>query len=609
MFLATTALSGFWDREQEILFLGSWCCRFDRQSQWQSLKYRILPCPWDDRERLRKAAEYVDEFGERMLCNLTEYLNAIHGTSYGQRYWRILLGPWLLHYIHCAYDRYIHLCEALKRYPDLQTTVLDPRCFRTPKDALELVEHIVNDPYNLQIFSQQLQGMGYHFPARDLHSAEWSSFELVKRGEPRQGSIKDIIGRGLRRAKLVLYRAVDRRCAVALHGMSWSNSQLWSLAWRTCLWAAPHEMRKDWSFPAGSLISDDRRNGLKELPTSDEFGLLFTQSLPQSFPPLYIERFHDARGEVLSSVRKIPTVIASADGWFFDEPLKFLAAEASERGSRLLAVQHGGGYGTYAVTAPEQHERRLSDRYMVWGWADEKDTCRNLPSPRLSSYLTKRPKNSSSSHSEVILFVATAHPRYLYRFHSPPVGGQWEDYFDWQRRHLAALPDRLRRAVLFRPQVADLGNAIQRRISERFPDVRWDTGGSIHTRMRESRMVVIDHQATTLLETLVANIPTILFWDPCRWEVREEAAPHFDQLREVGVLWNSPEEAAAKVGQVYDDPWSWWGSPTVQRVRQEFADRYALARKDWRVRWVRALREEYALGSAARDTTILRAGA
>lgn len=608
MFLATTALSEFWDRDQEILFLGSWCCRHDRRSQWQSLNYQILHCPWDDRQRLRKAAEYVDQVGERMLDNLTEYLNSIHGLSHRERYWRILVGPWLLHYIQCSYDRYVLLCEALKKYPDLQTIVLDPRSFRTPKDTLELLEFLVDDPYNLQIFSQQLHEMGYRFPTRTLESG-WdnSESELVRYNEPRQGALRNAARRGLRKAEWALCRAVERRCAVALCRMGWSSSQRWSVALRACLWAAPYKVRKEWSFQIGNPASDDRRNKLKEFPGSDEFERLFIQSLPQSFPPLYIERFHSARSEALGSVRKIPPVIASAVGWYFDEPFKFVAAEASERGSHLVAVQVGGGYGTYAVTTPEQHERRLADRYMVWGWAeDKKDACRNLPSPFLSSFLTKGHANPSSSRSEAILFVATAHPRYLYRFHSPPVAGQWEEYFDWEIRYLAALPDRLRRFVLFRRYVADFGHAIQLRISEQFPDLQWDRGGSIRKRIRGSRIVVIDHQGTTLLETLAANIPTVLFWDPCRWEVREEASPYFDQLRAAGVLWESPEEAAGKVSQIYDDPWIWWGSEVVQRIRRRFAERYALARKDWRAQWVQALREEVALSPLTGNTSMSR---
>ncbi|MBI3636429.1 MAG: transferase, partial [Candidatus Rokubacteria bacterium] len=132
MFLATTALTDFWDTKERIVFLGSWCTRCDRRSQWATFEYEVMPSPWDDRERFYTAAEYLDECGERLLGQLASYLNAVHGVSHSLRYWRIVIGPWLLSYLHAVYDRYVHLNEAFRRYGDLDTIVLDPASYRTP---------------------------------------------------------------------------------------------------------------------------------------------------------------------------------------------------------------------------------------------------------------------------------------------------------------------------------------------------------------------------------------------------------------------------------------------------------------------------------------------
>ena len=72
MFLATTALADFWDTSDEILFLGSWCLRYDRRRDWQGLRYRVLPSLWDDRRRFYAAAEYLDECAEGILKRLTD---------------------------------------------------------------------------------------------------------------------------------------------------------------------------------------------------------------------------------------------------------------------------------------------------------------------------------------------------------------------------------------------------------------------------------------------------------------------------------------------------------------------------------------------------------
>jgi len=75
----------------------------------------------------------------------------------------------------------------------------------------------------------------------------------------------------------------------------------------------------------------------------------------------------------------------------------------------------------------------------------------------------------------------------------------------------------------------------------------------------------------------------------------DEAESYFEGLRKAGILWDLPEAAAAKVEEIYDDPWAWWGSTVVQETRQIFVDRFASGRKDWVGFWVKALEEEMAL--------------
>ena len=76
--------------------------------------------------------------------------------------------------------------------------------------------------------------------------------------------------------------------------------------------------------------------------------------------------FQQAKSTTLNEYPRIPSVLVSAVGWYYDERFQFLAAEAGEQGSRLVAVQHGGGYGMARHSAPEQHESRAADSFLVW---------------------------------------------------------------------------------------------------------------------------------------------------------------------------------------------------------------------------------------------------
>lgn len=609
MFLATTALSEFWDKNQEILFLGSWCLRYAQRSEWKRLNYQVLPSPWNDRERFYEAANNLDEYGEQLLSHLTDYLNSAHNVSHSQQYWRIVIGPWLSYYMHIIYDRYVHLTEAFRHHPNLQTILLEPQTFPVTKGWAELMAFVAEDWYNLHLFSQLLQGMGYSFPKQGLQLDPAKDKELGE-NEPNSAKLRRYLTGGVLRPgwwKTQLYNTgrelswvvLRKWCRVALCEMYYPLSIIGTLSWHSGLRMLPVRVDDKWSFTIPAPIFDQRRQGLATLPATGEFERLLIQSLPHNFPSIYLEGFQEARAKILKRYSPIPPVLVSATGWYGNEPFKFLAAEASERNSRLVTVQHGGGYGIYRLSPLEIHEAYLADSYMVWGWADSKiGPYRNLPSLRMSSLLDKRTRNSHTNQPETILFIATDHPRYLYRFISSPVGSQWEEYLAWQFRFLATIPDRLRTILRFRPYSHDYGRSIRERISQKFADILWDDGQPIQQRLKQSRLVVIDHSATTFLETLVANIPTILFWDSERWEVRSEAEPYFEELRQVGILWDSPEAAADKVTAVYDNPWTWWGSPKVQQVRQRFVDRFALARKDWVDSWIRASQQEVVLSQA-----------
>ena len=582
MFLATTSLSDFWDNRDEMLFLGSWCLRHDQRDVWSRLRYRVLPSPWNDRERFYQAAETLDQCGERMLTLLSDRLNTLHGIQAPLRYWRILIGPWLVHHLHVLYDRHVHLQAAFAQEGSLNTLCLDPASFRVPQDVATHQDWVQEDPYNLQLYSGLLTHMGHSFPLRRFSepgNPETRSRIPLAPG-PRISRVLQGFFAGL----------LKRRWEIALYETALPRLALCRIAWRTGFRALPLALVED-QWPAGftQAVFDGRRASLADLPHQDEFERLFIRMLPQDFPSLYLEGYRAARESTLRALPENPSAILSGIGWHFHERFKWIAAEAALKRRRLIALQHGGGYGIYRFVSPEQHENRISDSFLVWGWGGRNGNhVRNVPAPQLSLQARRTwsvPRSARSS----ILFVATTNPPYLYRLFSQPQGSQMEDYFQWQFRFLISLPSQLRERILFRPHIHPDAHGLKERLTKRFPDLRWQEGVTFQQGLQRSSLAVIDHLGTPLLETLAADRPTLLFWDPQRWEVRPEAEPYFRTLREAGILWDSPEAAADRLQEIADDPSGWWAGPKIQEDRREFVARYAYCRPDWDAIWLKTL--------------------
>jgi putative transferase (TIGR04331 family) len=89
---------------------------------------------------------------------------------------------------------------------------------------------------------------------------------------------------------------------------------------------------------------------------------------------------------------------------------------------------------------------------------------------------------------------------------------------------------------------------------------------------------------------MVLGVPTIGLWDPLLWEMRPDAAEHFQRLQELGVVQPDPQAAARHLDAIYDDPARWWGARELRDARRAFLERFAMP-GDWLAEWTRMLRE------------------
>jgi putative transferase (TIGR04331 family) len=90
---------------------------------------------------------------------------------------------------------------------------------------------------------------------------------------------------------------------------------------------------------------------------------------------------------------------------------------------------------------------------------------------------------------------------------------------------------------------------------------------------------------TTWLETIIADIPTICYWNPDDNLIREDLKIFFDELVKVGVVHYSPESAAVKVNEVSNDPSKWWYSKPVRAARKQFQNNVCYTSPDAIDQW------------------------
>lgn len=552
--VALTAEEAFWDTGRELVFLGPWCLRHSRREAWEPLGGRLAPDPWDRPEARRAAYDRVQATCETLLPPLAAAFDGMHATALGERGWRILLWPWLVRYVAVMLDRSERLAAAREAFPGATFVGLAAQDFRTPGDTLGLIQALKTDRYNLQLMTAILTAMGAEVEER---RGEWQPepAPAVARSPLRKlltatGSMAPLQARNT-----FLSRPGMLRLQAALGGrLADSVAPLLRL-------------------PDAPLARSAERDALVAgVEPGDDLVELVVRTLPGDVPRCFVEESGTVRRWADEWYARRARATWSANAWYFDEPFKLRAAERAAAGGLLLGMQHGGGYGCLEMHAGEAHERTISDRYYSWGWT-EPGTVPVVPMP--ATKLIDRAAPSPPETAETILFVVTAEPRYLIEFPLTPELSLAQ--IGLQQRFAASLGEELRGRLTVRLHYEDMGWDLAERWHEAWPEVALERADSspFAASLGRSRLYVCDHLSTTFLESLAANHPTVLYWDPATYPLREPARPHFEALGSAGVLHASPEAAAAKVADVYDDVATWWRSAEVQHVRREFCRCYA----------------------------------
>ena len=562
--LITTALEETWRDGEPVLFLGEWCRLYRSKDQWSRMDVEVLPYHWDDRAKLYADYQYLQAFYERLLMDLAEQLNRIHRVDHGVRYWRILIGPWLGYFTQMLFDRWTSIQQAVAKYELSGTIVLTGRDEAlVPNDMTDFIRQFLRDEWNHNLYAEVLQ----------RHTTVPCIKQERRENENASQAVPAIAAKqGLRRK----FGDCCARAAGLFSGQrdAFFHATMLPLRQELRLHMRLGQLPQVWrsAFSIRAAVDWTQRKWIVAGDSSSEFEACARFLIPRQIPSLYLEGY----GELVELTQRLPwpkrpRVIWSSNSFISDDVFKVWAAERAERGSTLMLGQHGGHYGIGKWSFIEDHEIAISDSYLSWGWTES-----GKPNVKPMGQLApKRPCGIRHEKQPSALLVTCIVPRQSYWMYSIVVGPQWLSYFEDQCVFVQNLPARIRGALTVRLDASDYGWNQAMRWGERFPDLQIDAGQSdINDLIRRSRLYIATYNATTFLESFNLNVPTVIYWNPIHWELRDSAIPYFDGLKRVGIFHETPESAARHVATIWDDIDAWWGSAAVRYEVEMFKARF-----------------------------------
>jgi len=323
-------------------------------------------------------------------------------------------------------------------------------------------------------------------------------------------------------------------------------------------------------------IDLDMRAGFDGLIVSDEmFSSLVNELLSQSIPRCYIEGWSQLNKELeLLNLPKTVKQIYVGSGIISDEILRLYVSKMMDKECEFIISQHGGVYGFSLIQEKTEYvEQRISDKWISWGWKSS-NVNTVVPGPALKGQL-KISKNSAKEFMLIALPPVRFSPSRL----------NYSDPYEIVQSHanfISSLDDSISNKVIIRPAPNHREFSYVKDFESRFYVSK---KGSFSDDLGRSKLFVCTHNATTMLEALFANIPTIIMLPKYKYYtqhyLREDAVHMIQEMRDAGIYFDCPYAARDQVNLIWSDVDKWWNSNEIQDVVNKFCELYCSKSVDY----------------------------
>ena len=539
--------------------MGEWCLPNEEY-------YECVPYLYSDAKSIEVAYNECEQLYKKYLYLLSEKLNEIHQLNYDTKAYNIILGNWLLTYIHQLYQKYNTLSFAYKNY-NIDNTYINEAENYIPLDMLDYLHKITdNDEYNFQQFSQIIKLMEFPYTPKQITSKLKQASKYTFRKNNKRCFFNKVVA--------VINKIFNPK--VTITQPYFNNGFIYSikLYFSKIGFYQFEEFQQSRSLDL-SIDTELRKNLILEYSTN--FEKILAQMIPQNLPIFFLEAFNEINemGEVYDNSKT--EIYYTSNALNTNNLYKFFLAR-NHQNIKIVSHQHGGGYGVQQFTFMEYYERTIVEQFYTWGW--EEVDAKYLPHPKLITNKTKYKKSDS------ILLPLTGNPRYLHRFQDQFFSTLNIKYENNIYSFLDQISENTKKYILIRHYPQYYGWALDKKIEKKYPFIQVDNlQADFSTTLSSTKVVIALNLSTTYLEALSRNIPTLIYVDKELYRFRKLSQVHIDKLHDKKIVFYDMASLVEHLEVIYDEIDIWWYRKDIQCTVKDFCDTYAKTSMNWTKNW------------------------
>ncbi len=507
---------------------------------------------WKNKKKLNNDSIYLRNLYKKNLIIISNKLNQFHSHNFYERYWEILVGPWLRFFIDVVYDRYEN-------------------------------ERINNIAFKINYNSNNSKVYYREVDFNDFYSIsttdEWNDnlIKIINGKNPNFNKLEKTKKLSLKTNLTFIFLNYLRKILnknILISDVYISKSEYLKLLIKTGLVPIfPQKIRlfkdKDWA----QFLKEYKYTKIKK---NINFEILIEKLIDVYIPLIYTDGFNNFRKSTIKYLGKIPRSVFTCIGYQHNEVFKLIAAETINKGGKLIISQHGGTFGLSKHNQMEEHQISIADKFLSWGWNHKKlQNIKPFISLQLSSSKTLKPINNKK-----IINVMASTPRYFYALFSLALGPEYLDYLYKQKILSKNLNNHISNNIYHRLNGDKFGwEATQKIKNLNLKICQYEE--SLAKTLSNYSLCISSYNATVALQTLASNYPTLIYWPKDIFEIRDEAEKDIKELSKVGIFHDNENSISDLLNKIYDDIPIWWKNQELQQARLKFCQKYANKNQNW----------------------------
>ena len=518
-----------------------------------------------NQQEIIKNNKFIFKLFIKILPRLTKKMNNYHGVNYNEKYWKIILLPWLLPFFSFMHERW-HMIKRIKKQKNFIF------CVYSIKNTKFIIEKYVDFGENAhqKLFNYWTISQIIRFKKKikfiEKKIKNKSSYQKEKTEFKDSANLKRKILTFLfsSLSKIFKIRFFIRNLGISKYKIILLNFKLKQFPF---FWYSP-------KYAAEKTDLQKRKKFFYKKSSEKNFIDFINEIIYLCIPKNYLENYKNIKNSLNKSYwpKNVKTILSAYD-FLHDDVYKIWAAErVSSNKAKYLIHQHGGNSGLAESSPGTDLQCLLSDKYLTWGWKGKYKN--NVPFHSIS--LSNQSLNLKKNRKKIYFCVAQ-YPWFTYRYESLPRTNiertkKNESIFQIVNN----INNIYTKDIIFRySKPAEARNFKRINLGQINKKISYDTGSIPFIKIApDIKIVIHDSNNTGFLECLFFNIPTILILDKKNERFEKKARKYINLMEKKNIVHYDPKTAIDFLNMNLKNIEKWWNEKKLQTLRKEFCNHY-----------------------------------